>query len=136
VVRPAYIPVAHIDALEIEYSPWFTDHEHDGLLSTAKELGVSVIAYSPLGKGMLTGAYRKPEDFAHTGDMRKTTPRFAEYLEANLKLVDEFERIAKKKKCTPGQLSIAWIAAMGCIPILGRRVRVGLRRIGERMRWS
>jgi aryl-alcohol dehydrogenase-like predicted oxidoreductase len=49
--------VAHIDALQIEYSPWFVDHETDGLIDAAKELGVSIIAYSPLGKGMLTGTY-------------------------------------------------------------------------------
>ncbi|CAK9783192.1 Aldo/keto reductase [Cutaneotrichosporon oleaginosum] len=113
--------IAHIDALQIEYSPWFTDHEQSGLISTARELGVTIIAYSPLGKGVLTGAVRSPADFKE-GDVRASIPRFdKEHLPANLKLVDAFVRLAEKKGCTPAQLALAWVIAQGAIPIPGTK---------------
>lgn len=113
-------PVAHIDALQIEYSAFFLDHESDGLIDAARELGVTIVAYSPLGKGMLTGQYRDPSKFA--GDIRGTIPRYAqENFDANMKLVDEFERLAAEKGCKPGQLAIAWVAAQGAIPIPGTK---------------
>ncbi|BEI82622.1 hypothetical protein CcaverHIS002_0304900 [Cutaneotrichosporon cavernicola] len=113
--------IAHIDALQIEYSPWFTDHEQSGLIATAKELGVTIIAFSPLGKGVLTGSIRSTADFKE-GDIRKTIPRFDnEHLPANLKLVDAFVSLAEKKGCTPAQLSLAWVMAQGAIPIPGTK---------------
>lgn len=112
--------VAHIDALQIEYSPFFLDHETDDLIDAARELGVTIVAYSPLGKGMLTGKYRDPSKFA--GDIRGTIPRYSqEHFDSNIKLVDEFERLAKVKGCKAGQLAIAWVAAQGAIPIPGTK---------------
>lgn len=113
--------VAKIDALQIEFSPWFTDHEQNGLISTAKEFGVKVIAYSPLGKGMLTGSFTKPSDFGE-GDIRRTIPRFQEeHMESNMRIVREFEKLAKEKGCTSGQLALAWVISQGAIPIPGTR---------------
>ncbi|KZW01906.1 Aldo/keto reductase [Exidia glandulosa HHB12029] len=112
--------IAHIDALQIEYSPWFTDHEHNDLIAAARELGVTIVAYSPLGKGALTGAYRDRASFA--SDIRGTIPRFSEEnYEGNLRLVDAFASLAANKGCTPGQLSLAWVAAQGAIPIPGTK---------------
>lgn len=113
--------VAHIDALQIEYSPWYTDHEENGLIDTARELGVTVIAFSPLGKGILSGRFRSADDFA-PDDMRRTIPRFnAENFPKNLRIVDEFNRLAKKKGCTGSQLALAWVIAQGAIPIPGTK---------------
>ena len=73
------------------------------------ELGVAIVAYSPLGRSMLTGAYKSPVDFEE-GDYRKGFPRFSEEnFPKNLKLIDRINEIAKKKGCTAGQLSLAWI---------------------------
>jgi aryl-alcohol dehydrogenase-like predicted oxidoreductase len=113
--------VAHIDSLQIEYSPWFTDHEQNGLIDAAKELGVSVIAYSPLGKGILTGTVSRTSDFQE-GDVRKSIPRFSEEnLSTNMRIVREFQKLAEKKGCTSGQLALAWVIAQGAIPIPGTK---------------
>ncbi|OCF32142.1 aldo-keto reductase [Kwoniella heveanensis BCC8398] len=113
--------IAKIDALQIEYSPWFTDHEENGLIDAAKELGVTIIAYSPLGKGILSGKYRDPDDFPE-GDIRRTIPRFnRENMPKNLRIVDEFEKLAQKKGTTSGQLALAWVIAQGAIPIPGTK---------------
>ncbi|WRT70566.1 uncharacterized protein IL334_007564 [Kwoniella shivajii] len=113
--------IAKIDALQIEYSPWFTDHEDNGLIDAAKELGVNIIAYSPLGKGILSGKYRNPKDFPE-GDIRRTIPRFSEEnMPKNLKIVDEFEKLAKAKGCTPSQIALAWVISQGAIPIPGTK---------------
>ncbi|TVY12832.1 Aldo-keto reductase yakc [NADP(+)] [Lachnellula arida] len=117
--------VHHIDAVQIEYSPFATDIEHPSvnLLKTCRELGVATVAYSPLGRGFLTGAYRSPSDFEE-GDFRLNAPRFsAENFPKNLKLVDGISALAKKKNCTPGQLSLAWLLAQGddIIPIPGTK---------------
>ena len=114
-----------ISAVQIEYSPFTTDIESPeiGLLKTCRELGVATIAYSPLGRGMLTGAYKSPADFEE-GDFRKHTPRFsAENFPKNLKLVEQIKDIAQKKGCTPGQLTLAWLLAQGedVIPIPGTK---------------
>jgi len=111
-LRRAYA-VHPIAAVQIEYSPWTLDIEHNGLLATARELGVSIIAYSPLGRGMLTGKYRSPADFAEN-DFRRFNPRFsAENFPINLVLVDQFQSLAQKKGCTPGQLCLAWVLKQG-----------------------
>lgn len=113
--------VAHIDAIQIDYSPWCTDHEDDGLIATAHELGVTVVAFAPLGFGMLTGKIRSPDDLAEK-DWRRTVPRFsAENFPKNLRIVDEFERLAKQKGCTSAQLALAWVMSQGAIPIPGTR---------------
>lgn len=111
--------MAHIDAIQIEYSPWFTEHEQNDLLAAAKELGVTVVAFSPLGKGVLTGAFKDPEQFK--SDIRGSAPRFNEHWEHNKKLVEAFGKLAEKKGCSPGQLSITWVMAQGAIPIPGTK---------------
>jgi aryl-alcohol dehydrogenase-like predicted oxidoreductase len=91
------------------------------LLKTCRELGVATIAYSPLGRGMLTGRFRGPEDLPE-GDFRAMLPRFSkENFPKNNELVDELASIAKSKRCTTGQLVIAWLMYQGedIIPIPG-----------------
>ena len=111
--------------MQIEYSPFTTDIESPdiGLLKTCRELGVAIVAYSPLGRGMLTGAYKSPADFEE-GDFRSYSPRFSEEnFPKNLKLVDQIKEIAKRKGCTAGQLTLAWLLAQGpdIIPIPGTK---------------
>jgi aryl-alcohol dehydrogenase-like predicted oxidoreductase len=88
--------------------------ETNGVLAAAKELGIIVLAYSPLGRGFLTGRYKRPEDFVDSTafDFRSMLPRMqAEVWEQNYKIVTEFETLAAKKGCTAGQLSLAWLMA-------------------------
>ena len=102
--------VHHIDAIQMEYSPFAMEIEdpQTNLLKTARELGVAVVAYSPLGRGFVTGQYNSPDDFEE-GDFRKYAPRFSpENFPKNLKLVDVLKEIGKKKNCTPGQLVSCW----------------------------
>lgn len=104
-----------ITAVQMEYSPFAMDIEDPqiALLKTCRELGVAVIAYSPLGRGFLTGSYKSPADFEE-GDFRKFSPRFSEEnFPKNLELVKHLQEIAQKKKCTSGQLSLAWLLAQG-----------------------
>lgn len=83
------------------------------LLKTCRELGVAVVAYSPLGRGFLTGQIKSRDDFSE-GDFRKISPRFSEEnFDNNLQLVHALNKIAEKKGCTPGQLSLAWLLAQG-----------------------
>ncbi|KAL8279700.1 hypothetical protein RQP46_008013 [Phenoliferia psychrophenolica] len=104
--------VAKIHFVEIEYSPFTTDIESNGVLAAAAELGVIILAYSPLGRGMLTGAYKKLEDFGPDNAFRASLPRMqGENFAKNYKLVEELEKIAVAKGCTPGQLSLAWLMA-------------------------
>ena len=115
-----------IRAVQMEYSPFATDIEspETKLLKTCRELGVATIAYSPLGRGMLTGQYKSPDDFEE-GDYRKNAaPRFSkENFPKNLELVDTLARIAEKKGCTTGQLSLAWLISQGedIFPIPGTK---------------
>ncbi|RPB17460.1 Aldo/keto reductase [Morchella conica CCBAS932] len=114
-----------IAALQVEYSPFTLEIEGPpiNLLSTARELGITTVAYSPLGRGMLTGAYKSPDDFEE-GDLRKYLPRYSkENFPKNLELVEKFRQIADRKKCTPGQLALAWLMAQGedIIPIPGTK---------------
>ncbi|KAJ0107294.1 hypothetical protein J7T55_015759 [Diaporthe amygdali] len=100
-----------IAAYQIEYSPFSLDIEKPelGLLATCRELGIATVAYSPLGRGMLTGQIKSPDDFDE-GDFRRSIPRFsAENFPKNLKLVELFQSIAEKKGCTAGQLTLAWM---------------------------
>ena len=121
-LRRAYA-VHPIACVQIEYSPFSLDIEREeiGLLKTCRELGVALVCYSPLGRGMLTGQIKSPDDFEE-GDFRKSQPRFSkENFPKNLALVDQLSSIAKKKGCTTGQLTLAWILAQGddFIPIPG-----------------
>lgn len=98
-------------AVQIEYSPFAMDIESPqiNLPNTCRKLGVAVVAYSPLGSGFLTGSIRSPDDFEED-DFRRIAPRFqGENFQKNLELVDKLEPIAKKKGCTSGQLSLAWL---------------------------
>jgi aryl-alcohol dehydrogenase-like predicted oxidoreductase len=113
-----------IAALQTEYSLWTRDPE-DEILPTTRQLGICFVAYSPLGRGFLTGQIKRFEDFA-PDDYRRNSPRFqGENFQKNLELVKRVEEIAKEKKCTPGQLALAWLLAQGedIIPIPGTKRR-------------
>ncbi len=111
-----------IAAVQTEYSLWTRDPEA-GVLAACRRLGVSLVAYSPLGRGLLTGAIAAPSDLAEN-DFRRIAPRFRPgALEANLKLVEAVRALAAAKGCTPGQLALAWLLAQGgdILPIPGTK---------------
>lgn len=113
--------VAHIDAIQIEYSAWYTEPERNGLVSTAKELGVAVVAFSPLGCGVLVGTFTSITDL-RPQDLRRTFPRLnEENLPQNLRLIEEMKKFAEKKGTTVARLSLAWLIHQGIIPIFGTR---------------
>ncbi|KAF2008022.1 Aldo/keto reductase [Amniculicola lignicola CBS 123094] len=117
--------IHHIDAVQFEYSPFALDIETSaiGILQTCRELDVAVVAYSPLGRGFLTGQIKSPDDF-EDGDFRKYAPRYSvENFPKNLELVDRLQTLATEKGCTSGQLSLAWLMAQGddIIPIPGTK---------------
>ena len=121
---PGTIRRAHkvhpIAALQTEYSLWSRDPEEE-LLDTCRELGIGFVAYSPLGRGFLTGAFHTLDDLA-PDDWRRTNPRFnGANFEHNMALVREVRRIAARKKCTPAQLALAWLLGRGndIVPIPG-----------------
>jgi aryl-alcohol dehydrogenase-like predicted oxidoreductase len=111
-----------ITAIQSEYSLWSREPE-DGMLDACKQLGVAFVAYSPLGRGFLTGQIRKFEDFEAT-DYRRLSPRFqGDNFQRNLQLVDKITALAKQKNCTPSQLALAWVLARGenIFPIPGTK---------------
>ncbi len=113
-----------IAALQTEYSLWSRDPEDD-VLKTTRELGIAFVAYSPLGRGFLTGQIKRVEDFA-PDDYRRGAPRFqGENFKKNLELVKQVETLAKEKNCTPSQLALAWLLAQGpdVVPIPGTKRR-------------
>jgi aryl-alcohol dehydrogenase-like predicted oxidoreductase len=113
-----------IASLQTEYSLLARDVEPE-VLPTCRELGVGFLAYSPLGRGLLTGRWRSRADFSE-GDYRLFTPRFAEgALEHNLALVEKVAKLAERKRCTPSQLSLAWLLHRGdeVVPIPGTKSR-------------
>jgi len=113
-----------ISALQTEYSLWSRDPE-DEILPTLRELGIGLVAYSPLGRGFLTGQITSPADLADD-DFRRHSPRFqGENFERNLELVDRIRQIAREKDCSPGQLALAWVMAQGhdIVPIPGTKRR-------------
>jgi aryl-alcohol dehydrogenase-like predicted oxidoreductase len=116
-----------IAALQTEYSLWSRDPE-DAILPTCRELGIGFVAYSPLGRGFLTGAIRSVDDLA-ADDFRRTNPRFqGENFQRNLDLVTKIEELAADKAMTPAQLALAWVLAQGhdivAIPGTRRRARL------------
>lgn len=114
--------VHSIAALQSEYSLWTRDIENE-ILPTIRELGISLVAYSPLGRGFLTGQFKKFEDLP-ADDFRRFSPRFqGENFEKNLELVTKIEELAAKKGCTPSQLALAWVLGQGqdVVPIPGTK---------------
>jgi aryl-alcohol dehydrogenase-like predicted oxidoreductase len=121
-----------ISALQSEYSLWSRDPE-DEILPTLRELGIGLVAYSPLGRGFLTGQITTPADLADD-DFRRYSPRFqGENFARNLELVDRIKEIAREKDCTPGQLALAWVMAQGddVVPIPGTKRRSYLEENAE-----
>jgi len=115
--------VVHIDALQIEFSPWTPDIVSNGILKWCEENGTDVVAYSPLGRGFLTGQYKSVEDFEE-GDFRRYNPRFTgENFKKNLVLVDDIKKIAEKKGISAGQVALAWVLSKSerIIPIPGTK---------------
>ena len=113
-----------IAALQTEYSLWSRDPE-DEILATCRELGIGFVAYSPLGRGFLTGQFRRFEDLP-ADDYRRNTPRFqGENFQKNLDLVRRVEEIAQQKRCQPAQLALAWVLSRGddIVPIPGTKRR-------------
>ncbi|ATY62493.1 aldo keto reductase [Cordyceps militaris] len=113
--------IAKIDAVQAEYSAFETLHETDGLIETAKELGIAYVAYSPLGHGWLVDdfKYKSPDDFA-PDDFRRRSPKFqGENFYKNKAIVDEIKKLAGRKGCTVAQIALAWNAAQGLISIPG-----------------
>jgi aryl-alcohol dehydrogenase-like predicted oxidoreductase len=122
-IRRAYA-VHPIAALQTEYSLWSREPEEE-ILSAVRELGIAFVAYSPLGRGFLTGEIKREEDLA-ADDWRRTNPRFqGENFRRNLELVRRVQTIAKEKGCTASQLALAWMLAQGddIIPIPGTKRR-------------
>jgi aryl-alcohol dehydrogenase-like predicted oxidoreductase len=125
---PATVRRAHaihpISALQTEYSLWSRDPE-DEILPMCRELGIGFVAYSPLGRGFLTGRFRSVDDFA-PNDYRRASPRFqGENFQKNLDLVARVEELAREKSCTSSQLALAWLLSRGpdVVPIPGTKHR-------------
>jgi aryl-alcohol dehydrogenase-like predicted oxidoreductase len=124
---PATIRRAHgthpITALQTEYSLWTRDVEANGVLDAARELGIGFVAYSPLGRGFLTGRFKTPDEIPE-GDVRRNHPRFqGENFERNLELVRRVEEMAQRKRVLPSQLALAWVIARAedIVPIPGTK---------------
>src|SRR5580698_5033461 len=118
------VKVHPITALQTEYSLWTRDPE-GGILAACRELGIGFVAYSPLGRGFLTGQFKKFDDLP-ADDYRRNSPRFqGENFQKNLDLVRRVEELAREKKCTASQLALAWVMAQGSdiVPIPGTKRR-------------
>jgi aryl-alcohol dehydrogenase-like predicted oxidoreductase len=114
-----------ITALQSEYSLWTRDPEENDTLALCRRLGIALVAYSPLGRGFLTGAISRPDDF-DADDYRRNNPRFqGENFARNLQLVKRVEALAAAKGCSPAQLALAWVLAQGqdIVPIPGTKRR-------------
>jgi aryl-alcohol dehydrogenase-like predicted oxidoreductase len=120
-IRAAYA-TSPITAVQSELSLWSRDAEAE-VLPTVRDLGIGFVAYSPLGRGFLTGQIKSPDDFAED-DFRRTNPRFqGDNFDKNIQLVREVEKMAREKGCTTAQLALAWVLAQGedIVPIPGTR---------------
>ncbi|KAI0260074.1 aldo/keto reductase [Gloeopeniophorella convolvens] len=120
-IRNAHKIAPEIAAVEIEVSPWSYLQQTKDVISTCAELGIAVVAYSPLGRGFLTGQIKKPDDFEE-GDFRRNMTRFQEEnMKHNFAIVDALSAIASRKGISPAQLSIAWVASRGphVVPLPG-----------------
>ena len=122
---PATIRRAHkehpLTALQTEYSLFERTPEGNDVLNTVRELGIGFVAYSPLGRGFLTGQIKTPADLDAT-DFRRADPRFSqENIEANLRLVERIKAVAANKGVTASQIALAWVMAQGTVPIPGTR---------------
>jgi len=118
------VKIHPIAALQTEYSLWTRDPE-DEILAACRELGIGFVAYSPLGRGFLTGQFQKFDDLP-ADDYRRNSPRFqGENFQKNLDLVRQVEAIAREKGCQPSQLALAWVLAQGkdIVPIPGTKRR-------------
>ncbi|AMJ67802.1 aldo/keto reductase [Hymenobacter sp. PAMC 26628] len=125
VLRRAHA-VHPLTALETEYSLFDRRAEEDDILHTARELGIGFVAYSPLGRGFLTGELASPDDFA-ADDFRRFFPRYqGENFYKNLELVQRLQTLAGAKGVTSAQLALAWVLAQGVVPIPGTRRRKNL----------
>ncbi|PKY28697.1 putative Aldo/keto reductase [Rhizophagus irregularis DAOM 181602=DAOM 197198] len=113
-LRRAY-KVHPIAAVQFEYSPWTLDIETNGIMEACRELGVTIVAYSPLGLGFLTGNYKSIDDFESDDyEFRRLIPRFqGENFNKNLEIVHKFNEFAEKEGVTSGQLCLAWVLAQG-----------------------
>lgn len=112
-----------LTAVQTEYSLFERDIEHNGVRDTLSELGIGLVAYSPLGRGFLSGSITSPDDFAED-DWRRTDPRFqGENFDRNLDVVREVRRIASAKDVTPSQLALAWVQHQGAVAIPGTKRR-------------
>src|SRR3954454_4623498 len=123
-IRKAHV-VHPVTALQTEWSLWTRDPEQNGVLDTVRELGIGFVAYSPLGRGFLSGNIRSLDDLAED-DFRRHNPRFqGENFARNLELLDSVREIADEKGVTPGQLALAWVLAQGpdVVPIPGTKRR-------------
>jgi aryl-alcohol dehydrogenase-like predicted oxidoreductase len=113
-----------ITALQTEYSLWSREPE-EKLLGVCRELGIGFVAYSPLGRGFLTGRFKTPDDLA-ANDWRRNNPRFqTDNFTRNLEIVEHVRPVAARKRCTPAQLALAWVLAQGedVVPIPGTKRR-------------
>jgi aryl-alcohol dehydrogenase-like predicted oxidoreductase len=120
-IRAAYA-TSPITAVQTELSLWSRDAEAE-VIPTVRELGIGYVAYSPLGRGFLSGRFKSPSDFPED-DFRKNHPRFqGENFEKNIRLVREVEEMAQEKGCTTAQLALAWVLAQGedIVPIPGTK---------------
>ena len=124
---PATLRRAHavhpVCALQTEYSLWTRDVENNGVLATCRELGIGFVAYSPLGRGFLTGRFKSTDELP-SDDYRKRYPRFeGENFESNQRITDVIERVAAEKGCKASQMALAWVLAQGddIVPIPGTK---------------
>ncbi|MGN6102870.1 MAG: aldo/keto reductase, partial [Devosia sp.] len=122
---PATIRRAHAEhqltAVQTEYSLFERTPEENGVLETVRELGIGFVPYSPLGRGLLTGAYKSTSDLA-PDDFRRNNPRWeGENFEKNMRLVERITGVARSKGVTPGQIALAWVLSKGTVPIPGTR---------------
>ncbi|KAJ5156477.1 hypothetical protein N7492_009280 [Penicillium capsulatum] len=126
--------VAKIDMVEAEISLWATDVFENGVAETCAELGITMVAHSPLGAGMLTGQIKSPDDLP-VNDYHRIFPRFQpENFAVNVQLVEKLKAIATQKGCTPAQLALSWVKAQSTLPRMPVIVPVAGARSEERIR--